>query len=193
MCVCACCLLQLCSYILSLVLILYSFGASVRLCFVKAVLRDYELSWINSFILPQVVKSLYIRNKKKKIFSHSKWIRYFAFVKKMTGSCLFHTSFRITLVLFIVFPIRCQSNFMFFNSPDVSISEQNYQVSVYMFLVRLPVHYGNKIVLICRNFLFFSFQRFTCLALNVDATTFVFCSVTLVMTTEEQSAFACKQ
>ena len=45
-------------------------------------------------------------------------------------------------------------------------------------------HFGNKIILICRNFLFLSLRRFTCSALNVDGMTFMFCLVTLAMTSE---------
>ena len=65
-------------------------------------------------------------------------------------------------------PNRCRSRFGFLNFSNFFVSEQNYKVLVCIFL-ECEEHFGTKIILICRNFLFLSLNRFTCLkALNVD-------------------------
>ena len=71
----------------------------------------------------------------------------------------------------------------FVSSSKFSVSEQNYQVMVCIFL-ECKEHFGNKIILICQNFLFLSLQRFTCSALNTDAMTIIIYFVMEVMMSE---------
>ena len=49
----------------------------------------------------------------------------------------------------------CYLHFRFLNTSNFFVSELNYQVLVCSFLVRINKHYGIKIILIGRNFLFF--------------------------------------
>ena len=72
----------------------------------------------------------------------------------------FCCSLWMTSVFFIVSKADVTSSFRFLNTSNFFVSELNYQVLVC--ILECKAHFGIKIILICRNFLFLSLQRFTC-------------------------------
>ena len=68
-------------------------------------------------------------------------------LEKNNKSMLFHYSFRITSVVFIVSITDADPTSVFL-TPLTSVSEQNCQELVCIFL-ECKEHFGNKIILIC--------------------------------------------